>query len=86
MKHIRTFESLNPLEYSGGDVTKMPIIGRLKTKAIGPFEPAEYDIVEIIDTETGPIYVANMWYKEWKRIPQLIHHELVDEFIPKGDI
>ncbi len=23
-----------------------------------------------------------MWYKEWKRIPQLIHSELVEEFIP----
>ena len=40
------------------------------------------DIVEIIETEKGPIYVANMWYKEWKRIPQLIHSELVEEFIP----
>ena len=56
--------------YSGGDVTKMPIIGKVITKPVGPFESGEYDIVEIIETEKGPIYVANMWYKEWKRIPQ----------------
>ncbi len=70
------------LSYSGGDVTKMPIIGKVITKPIGPFESGEYDIVEIIETEKGPIYVANMWYKEWKRIPQLIHSELVEDFIP----
>lgn len=82
MKNIKTFESFNLLSYSGGDVTKMPIIGKITTKPIGPFESGEYDIVEIIETEKGPIYVANMWYKEYKRIPQLIHSELVEEFIP----
>jgi hypothetical protein len=70
------------LSYSGGDVTRMPIIGKVITKPIGPFESGEYDIVEVIESEKGPIYVANMWYKEWKRIPQLIHSELVDEYIP----
>jgi len=78
------FESqFEPLQYSGGDVTSMPIIGKVITKPIGPFESGEYDIVEIIDTPRGPIYVANRWYKERKRIPQLIHSELVDEWIPK---
>jgi len=80
MKHLKKYNEM--LSYSGGDVTKMPIIGKVITKPIGPFESGEYDIVEIIETEKGPIYVANMWYKEWKRIPQLIHSELVNEWIP----
>jgi hypothetical protein len=82
MRKIKKFESFRPLSYSGGDVTNMPIIGKIITKPIGPFESGEYDIVEIIETEKGPIYVANMWYKEHKRIPQLIHSELVQEWIP----
>ena len=45
------FESqFEPLQYSGGDVTSMPVIGKVITKPIGPFESGEYDIVEIIDT------------------------------------
>jgi hypothetical protein len=80
MRHLKKYNEM--LSYSGGDVTKMPIIGKAITRPIGPFESGEYDIVEIIETEKGPIYVANMWYKEWKRIPQLIHSELVEEFIP----
>jgi len=78
MKHLKRYNEM--LSYSGGDVTKMPIIGKVITKKIDPFESGEYDIVEIIETEKGPIYVANMWYKG--RIPQLIHSELVEEFIP----
>ena len=81
MRNLKTFENFG-LSYSGGDVTKMPIIGKVITKPVGPFDSGEYDIVEIIETERGPIYVANMWYKEWKRIPQLIHSELVEEWIP----
>ena len=80
MKHLKKYNEM--LSYSGEDVTKMPIIGKVITKPIGPFESGVYDIVEIIETEKGPIYVANMWYKEWKRIPQLIHSELVNEWIP----
>jgi hypothetical protein len=76
-------ENLDPIEYSGGDVTKMPIIGKVITKPIEPFEPAEYDIVEVIESRGHKIYVANFWYKEWKKIPQLIHSELVSEWIPK---
>jgi hypothetical protein len=87
MQHLVDFKlfesSIDPIRYSGGDVTSMPIIGKVITKPIGPFESGEYDIVEIIDTPKGPIYVANLWYKEWKRIPQLIHSELVGEWIPK---
>jgi hypothetical protein len=88
MKNIISFdlfESIRPLQYSGGDVTSMPIIGKVITKPIGPFEMAEYDVVEIIETDKGRIYVANQWYKE-NRTPQLIHSELVQEWIPKENI
>jgi hypothetical protein len=75
---VRYIESLS---YSGNDVTKMPIIGKVLTKAIGPFEPGEYNVVEIIKDQNGDdVYVCDFWYKEWKRIPQLIHSELVDRF------
>ena len=80
MKYIKTFESLT---YSGGDVTKMPIIGRVITKPIGPFEEAEYDVVEIIkDPKGNDVYVCNFWYKDYKKIPQLIHSELVSSYTP----
>ncbi len=74
---IKYIESLS---YSGDDVTKMPIIGRVTTKPIGSFPSAEYDVVEIIKDNGQDVYVCNIWYKEWKRIPQLIHSELVERF------
>lgn len=85
LNHISGYSEFvnEDLSYSGGDVTRMPIIGKVITKAIGPFEPAEYDVVETIqDPKGNTIYVCNTWYKEWKRIPQLIHSELVSEYIP----
>jgi hypothetical protein len=85
MKNIEKYESfVNEsfgLSYSGGDVESMPIIGRAITKAVGPYNECEYDIVEIIDdNDDKPIYVANTWYK--KGVPQLIHSDLVSEYIP----
>jgi len=75
---IKYVESLS---YSGSDVTNMPIIGKVITKPIGPYPSAEYDVVEIIKDQNGEdVYVCNFWYKEWKRIPQLIHSELVERF------
>ncbi len=69
------------LSYSVSDVTNIPIIGKVITKPIGPFPSAEYDVVEIIKDQNGEdVYVCNFWYKEWKRIPQLIHSELVERF------
>ena len=83
IKKIQEFPIKENLEYSGEDVTKMPVIGMVITKPIGPFEEAEYDVVEIIEDPSGrDIYVCNKWYKEYKRIPQLIHSELVKEYIP----
>ncbi len=89
MKHVKVFEnweakdsseSIEPIRWSGGKVDSMPIIGKAITKPIGPFGEGEYDIVEIIKDPKGDIYVANMWYKPG--VPQLIHSELVKEFIP----
>lgn len=83
MKNIESFENYvnEELSYSGGDVTKMPIIGRATTIPIGPFDEATYDIVEIIKDPKGKdVYVANFWYKQYKRIPQLIHSELVKNY------
>jgi hypothetical protein len=75
---IKYVESLS---YSGSDVTNMTIIGKVITKPIGPYPSAEYDVVEIIKDQNGEdVYVCNFWYKEWKRIPQLIHSELVERF------
>jgi hypothetical protein len=83
MKHLKTFESsFKPLSYSGGDVTKMPIIGKIITKPVGTFESSEYNVVEIIkDNQDRDIYVVNQWYKEG-RVPNIIHSEMVEEFIP----
>lgn len=70
------------LEYSGMDVKDMPIIGKIITKPIGPFDSHEYNVVEIIKDQNGlNIYVVDQWYK--RRIPQIIHSELVDQYIQK---
>jgi len=75
------FMILESLYYSGSDVTTMPVIGKVYTKAIGPFEEAEYDIVEIIKDEKGKnYYICNFWYKS--RVPQIIHQDLVEKYEP----
>jgi hypothetical protein len=83
LKRIKDFGIKESLEYSGEDVTRMPVIGKVITHAIGPFDEGEYEVVEIIeDPEGKDIYVCNKWYKEYKRIPQIIHQNLVKEYIP----
>lgn len=83
MKYLNTFEKVaESLSYSGGDVTKMPIIGKVTAKAIGPFGPSEYNVVEVIkDGQGKDVYVCDFWYKEYKRIPQIIHSDFSDEFV-----
>jgi hypothetical protein len=84
MKYIKPYNE--ELSYSGGDVTKMPIIGTITTKPLtytfGNEEhiiPSEtYSIVEVITDNDKEIYVTNQWYKEYKRIPLLIHGDLVE--------
>jgi len=83
IKKISDFKLNEDLGYNGEDVTRMPIIGKVITYPIGPFDEGEYDIVEIIEDPSGKdIYVCNKWYKEHKRIPQIIHSDLVKEYIP----
>jgi len=80
----KKFLNENALYYSGGDVTQMPIIGQVVTNSIGPYGEATYDVVEIIQDDKGnPVYVCNFWYKDYKRIPQLVHSMLVKEWIPR---
>ena len=72
------------LSYSGGNVTKMPVIGQIKTKPIAQFEGTTYDVVEVVEDERGnKYYVCNFWYKEG-RVPQIVHEDMVEEFIKKG--
>lgn len=70
------------IQWSGKDVTKAPIIGKIITKADffgkGSFPSEEYNVVEIIDD--GNIYVVNTWYKY--SVPQLIHKNAVEKYIP----
>ena len=52
-------ESLKPLTYSGGNVEKMPVIGTIITKKIGPFKKETLNVVEILETQNGTIYVLD---------------------------
>lgn len=71
------------LSYSGGNVTKMPVIGQIKTKPIGDFEGTTYDVVEVTEDESGDkYYVCNFWHKDG-RVPQIVHEDMVEEFIEK---
>lgn len=71
------------LEYSGRDITKLPVIGMVITHPIGPYGEGEENVVEIIKGNNGEdIYVTDKWYKEYKRIPLIIHSKLVKEYIP----
>ena len=71
------------LEYSGRDITKLPVIGKVITHPIGPYGEGEENVVEIIKGNNGEdIYVTDKWYKEYKRIPLIIHSKLVKEYIP----
>lgn len=84
MKYIKKFNE--DLSYSGGDVTKMPVIGTVTTKPMKytfnneeiEIQPETYSIVEVINDNDKEIYVTNQWYKEYKRIPLLIHGDLVE--------
>jgi len=83
MKHLKLYESFGPT-YSGGDVTKMPIIGTLKTKEFtwgDRIIPGETEnVVEIIKDKGMTIYVLDRWNKG--RTPQLIHEDMVEEYTP----
>lgn len=73
------------IEWSGRDVTKLPIIGYVTTKEIiHPidrtvlFESTKDPVVEIVSD--GEIYVLNRWYKSG--VPSIMHKDLVDKYEP----
>lgn len=73
------------LEYSGRDVTKLPVIGKVITHPIGPYGEGEENVVEIIKGNNNEdVYVTDKWYKEHKRIPLIIHSKLVKDYIPSS--
>ena len=79
MKHLRGFNET--ISYSGKDVTKMPVIGKLMSKPIEHFDGAEYNVVEIIELEDDKkIYVCDFWYK--RNTPQIIHSDMVEKYTP----
>jgi hypothetical protein len=79
--NFEEFSITENLKYSGKDVAKMPVIGKIVTRPIANIPSTEYDIVEIIKGRNDEnIYVANFWYKPG--VPQIIHSEFVDKWIP----
>ena len=69
------------IEWSGKDPTKLPIIGKIITKdnIFGDKVPKEeYNVVEI--TPDNKIFILDKWYKPG--VPQLIHIQMIDEYIP----
>lgn len=87
MKNVKSFvsflnEDMMPT-YSGGDVTRMPVIGEIITEPMHGETPKRYDVVEIIPAGNNDncIYVINKWYKS--NTPQLIHSAMVNRFEPR---
>lgn len=70
------------------DVTKMPLIGRVKTIPIElnssngtkiVLKGLVYQVVEIIfDAKKKEIFITNKWYKPG--VPQVIHSDLVEYY------
>lgn len=82
-------ESLdNTIEWSGVDVTKAPVIGKITTVELAgtmggkyfSFPSEEIDVVEILNHRGSKTYVTNRWYKPG--VPQLVHQDHVKEYRP----
>lgn len=86
MQHLKSFSLFESygIEWSGVDVTKAPIIGKIVTSPMEfgdlKYPPAEYNVVEILGDGDNKIYVTSQWYKSG--VPQLVHSKMVDQFIP----
>ena len=84
MKHIKLFEA-DGIRYSGKDVTKMPILGTIKTKEIKwgrhTIASTTMDVVEVIENDGKRIYVIDKWYKPG--IPQIVSDDMVETYEPK---
>ncbi len=70
------------LRYSGGDVTRMPVVGEIETDEVAGMGSAIYKVVEIIESgsDGNCIYVTDKWYKPG--VPQLVHSAMVKRFTP----
>lgn len=66
------------IPWSGKDVTKMPIIGKIRTKAMGSYPSVTLNVVEI--TNDGNVYIIDKWYKQG--IPQIVSKDLVEKYTP----
>jgi hypothetical protein len=89
MRNVKSFvsflnEDIMP-RYSGGDVTKMKVIGEIITEPMHGEAPKKYNVVEIIPAGNNDncIYVINKWYKS--NTPQLIHSAMVSRFTPEWE-
>jgi hypothetical protein len=76
---------MKPIEYSGGKVDKMAIIGSIITKPLDlnteigkiTLPSVEYQVVEIVKSNDKTIYITNQWYKE-NRVPLIIIEDIVE--------
>lgn len=75
---------MNGIIIPAGDVTKMPVIGKVLTVDITATGTREvnipgkwFDVVALV--EDGTIYVRNEWYKPG--VPCILHKDLVKEFV-----
>jgi len=77
------------MKWSGIDVEHAPIIGTLTTielkanisQSVMVWPSEECKVVEIINTDSGKIYITNKWYK--KGVPAIVHEKMVETFKPK---
>jgi hypothetical protein len=76
------------MNWSGRNVEKVPVIGQITTipmmltggKSVINYPPETLQVVEIIDTKTGLVYVINKWYKPG--VPQIVHSGIVESYTP----
>jgi len=81
---------MKPIQYSGGKVDKMVIIGSIITKPLELKSSAgditlpstEYQVVEIVKSNDKTIYITNQWHKE-NRVPLIIIEDIVESYKPK---
>lgn len=73
------------IQYSGGKVDKMAIIGSIITKPLDlnteigkiTLPSVGYQVVEIVKSNGKTIYITNQWYKE-NRVPLIIIEDIVE--------
>jgi len=73
------------IQYSGGKVDKMAIIGSIITKPLDlnteigkiTLPSVGYQVVEIVKSNGKTIYITNQWHKE-NRVPLIIIEDIVE--------